>query len=104
MPQKGYISEYMNGGRIVSHGKITDLSGGFRLGGQLFTLYPRPKEGQEATDVTLSVRCYQDEGFSEAPFACNDWSPLAVAEIAPDASGLLDTCDLYWGSGSYVKP
>lgn len=25
MAKKGYISETMNGGRIVSHGKITDL-------------------------------------------------------------------------------
>lgn len=26
MGKKGYISEFMGGGRIVSHGKIADLS------------------------------------------------------------------------------
>lgn len=31
MGKKGYISEFMNGGRIVSHGKIADLSKGFNL-------------------------------------------------------------------------
>lgn len=29
MPKKGYISEIMGSGRIVSHGQITDLSNGF---------------------------------------------------------------------------
>lgn len=35
MAQKGYISEFMNGGRIVSHGKINDLSNGFKLPGDV---------------------------------------------------------------------
>lgn len=40
MAQKGYISETMNGGRILSHGKITDLSNGFKLpDGALFSIY-----------------------------------------------------------------
>lgn len=35
--QQGYISEFVGGGRIVSHGQIKDLSEGFKLpGGQLF--------------------------------------------------------------------
>ena len=45
---KGYISEFMNGGRIVAHGQITDLTQGFRLaGGALFTVYARPKDDVE---------------------------------------------------------
>lgn len=35
MGQKGYISEFVNGGRIVSHGKINDLLSGFRLPGDI---------------------------------------------------------------------
>lgn len=31
MAKKGYITEAMNGGRIVAHGQITDLSSGFKL-------------------------------------------------------------------------
>ena len=31
MPKKGYISDFMGGGRVVSHGKIADLSEGFSL-------------------------------------------------------------------------
>ena len=29
MKQKGYISEFINGGRIVSHGKVENLDNGF---------------------------------------------------------------------------
>lgn len=41
---KGYVSEFMSGGRIVAHGKITDLSDGFKLSnGVPFSVYVRPK-------------------------------------------------------------
>lgn len=50
----------------------------------------------------LSVKCQQDDDFSAAPVVFNDWSPLAIKEIAPD-NDLLTTCDLYWGSGEYVE-
>ena len=69
--QKGYISEFMNGGRIVAHGQITDLSEGFKLaGGALFSVYARPRNAV-GVDTVLSVRCYQDEDFSDAPLVCN---------------------------------
>lgn len=101
---KGYISEAMNGGRIVAHGQITDLSAGFKLPkGELFTVYIRPKFNTSTLDTTLSVRCQQDKEFSDAPVVFNDWSPLAIAEIAPSSNDLLQTNDLYWGSGEYVS-
>lgn len=103
MGQKGYISEFMNGGRIVAHGKINDLSNGFKLpNGEPFSVYVRPKYSVSTLDTVLSVRCYQDEAFSEAPVPYNDWSPMAVSEIAPDKD-ILNTCDVYWGCGSYVE-
>lgn len=102
MGQKGYISEFMSGGRIVSHGKITDLANGFKLSdGTPFSVYLRPKAGITDIDTTLSVRLYQDEKFSEAPVVYNDWSPMAIMEIAPD-NDVLRRCDIYWGSGSYT--
>ena len=103
MANKGYISEFMSGGRIVSHGKITDLSNGFRLpGGGLFSVYVRPKSAGTDADTVLSVKCYQDEAFSDAPVAFYDWSPMAIAEIAPNDK-ILSACDLYWGSGTAAE-
>lgn len=101
--QKGYISEFMSGGRIVAHGKITDLTNGFSLPEKIpFTIYARPKYTLPLIDTVLSVKTYQNEDFDEAPFLSNDWSPLAIIEIAPDNS-ILEQYDLYWGSGSYVS-
>ena len=103
MAQKGYISEFMNGGRIVSHGKINALSNVFKLPGDVpFSVYVRPKFSTSTLDTVLSVRCTQDEQLSEAPIVFNDWSPMAIVELAPDTE-VLATNDIYWGSGCYVE-
>lgn len=92
----------MSGGRIVSHGKIESLSDGFRLpNGELFTIYIRPKGMIDDFSTILSVKCYQDNDFSDAPFLFEDWSPLAISEIAPNED-VLSNCDIYWGSGQYA--
>lgn len=104
MGQNGYISEFMNGGRIVSHGKIQSLANGFKLPFEVpFSVYIKPKDfAVQELDVLLNVRCYQDEVASPAPVVLNDWSPLAIVEIAPDME-LLKNYDIYWGSGSYIE-
>lgn len=102
MPKKGYISEVIGGGRIVSHGQVSDLSRGFKLpDGVPFTVYIRPRFSVSTPDTVLSVKLYQEDGFEPAPVAFNDWSPLVISEIAPDTE-LLKTNDLFWGSGQSV--
>ena len=104
MGKKGYISEFMNGGRIVSHGKVNDLTNGFKLqGNNPFSIYVRPKGTTTDIDMTLNVQCYQDEEASEAPFTLNDWSPLLVSEISASQNDILSEYDIFWGSGSYVS-
>ena len=104
MPKNGYISEFVNGGRIVSHGKIESLANGFKIGedGVPFTIYVRPKNATSAIDVIIRLKCYQDDEASNVPVPLNDWSPLLVREIAPNNT-LLNYYDIYWGSGSYVE-
>ena len=86
----------MNGGRILSHGKIESLANGFSLPNDaLFSLYIRPKYSSSSVDAVLSVKCYQDDEFSDAPVVLNDWSPMAIKAIAPNAD-FLNTHDLYW--------
>lgn len=103
MARQGYISEFMNGGRILSHGKIENLADGFSLPNDaLFSIYIRPKYSSSTVDAVLSVKCYQDDEFSDAPVVLNDWSPMAIKTIAPNAD-FLNTHDLYWGAGTYVE-
>ena len=110
MAQKGYISEFMNGGRILSHGKIESLSQGFKLPNDTpFSVYIRPKDtASEALDTVLSVKCYQDERFSDAPIAYNDWSPMAIVEIATSIGVAVlgwsryDSLNLHIGSETYA--
>lgn len=79
MARQGYISEFMNGGRILSHGKIENLADGFSLPNDaLFSIYIRPKYSSSTVDAVLSVKCYQDDEFSDAPVVLNDWSPMAI--------------------------
>lgn len=102
MAKYGYISEAVAAGRIVAHGKITDLSSGFKLPkGGLFSVYVRPKTTAADNDVILSVKCYQDEEFGDAPFPVGDWSPLLLREIASDSTVLSDY-DIYYGTQDYI--
>lgn len=68
MAKKGYITEAMNGGRIVAHGQITDLSFGFKLPhGELFSVFIRPKTQVSTLDTVLSVKCQQDDDCERRP-------------------------------------
>lgn len=103
MGRQGYISEFMNSGRILAHGKIESLADGFHLPNDTpFSIYIRPKYSNSDMDAVLSVKCYQDDDFSDAPIVINDWSPMAIKAIAPNAD-FLNTYDLYWGAGTYVE-
>lgn len=63
----------MNGGRILSHGKIENLADGFSLPNDaLFSIYIRPKYSSSTVDAVLSVKCYQDDEFSDAPVVLNE--------------------------------
>lgn len=100
---KIFISEQMIAGRIVSHGQITDLSGAFSIAGRLpFTVFAKPKD-ETTTSIMLNCKCYQDEQASKVPIVCNDWTPLAIVEIAEGQSSILNSVDLYWGCGYYVE-
>lgn len=103
MKQKGYIREFINGGRIVAHGQVKSLDKPFSLPeGIPFSIYVRPKGPVEGLDVMLNVKCWQEQVFSDAPFVLNDWSPLAVETIGADSS-ILESYDIFWGSGSAVE-
>lgn len=99
-----YISPEMSAGRIVSKGKISDLSKGFRLKeSRPFSVYVRPKTlSTLERDVMLNCKLYAEEEFSEVPVTLFSWVGLCIIEIAPSAE-LLNSYDIYWGAGSSAQ-
>ena len=53
--------------RILSCGKVTDLSNGFALGGVPFTVFVRPKVTME-TSTLLKCKLICDKEFSMFPY------------------------------------
>lgn len=53
--------------RILSKGKVTDLSNGFALGGVPFTVFVRPKEVTMETSTLLKCKLICDKEFSMFP-------------------------------------
>lgn len=84
--------------RILSHGKITDLTNGFRKNVP-FSVYVRPKNDTLAQDILISCRCFCDEDTTALPVPLNDWTPAAIVEIAPNAIDLSEY-EVYWGAGN----
>lgn len=86
--------------RVLSHGKIEDLSSGFSLQHKVpFSVYVRPKSDTLQTDVLIQAKCVCDEGVSALPVPLYDWTTAAIVEIAPNAIPLSDY-DVYWGAGN----
>jgi len=96
---KGYVSDQMNAARILTKGKITDLSSGFKLlNGVPFSVFIIPKNSALVEPVIVSVKLYQEDDFSDCPFALRGWNEPAISEI--EASGIdLALYDVYWGAG-----
>jgi hypothetical protein len=95
-----YVSESMFVSRIVSKGKIIDLTNGFKLKENApFSVYVRPKTLTTLErDMLLNCKLYKEDTFSEAPVPLFTWVELFIIEIAPDALNL-DSYDIYYGSG-----
>ena len=87
--------------RILSKGKVTDLSNGFALGGVPFTVFVRPKEVTMETSTLLKCKLICDKEFSVSR-TYRDWTPGAIAVISPNGIDL-SVYDVYWGAGETIK-
>lgn len=100
-----YVSEYLNGGRIVAHGEITDLTGGFTLEGVVpFSLFVLKKDPSAEDSCLIDVKCYCDDEHSVCPFNAGEWSACSVDSIDASSSPILSTYRLFWGAGCEAKP
>lgn len=88
--------------RILSKGKVKDLSKGFNLGGVPFSVFVRPKNATMETNVILPCKLICDKQAGDFPVPLNDWTPGVIVEISPNAINLTDY-DVYWGAGESIK-
>lgn len=87
--------------RILSKGRITDLSQGFSLGGIPFSVFIRPLSvGMDHTVINCKLLCDQQSGNFPVPIG--DWTPGAIVSISPNAIDLNDY-EVYWGAGEQIK-
>ena len=101
MGRQGYISEFMNGGRILSHGKIESLANGFSLPNDaLFSLYIRPKYKQFQRGCRIERkmlsgrRVFRRPGSSQRLVADGDKSDCAECGFSQHSRPLLGCWNL----------
>jgi hypothetical protein len=101
---KGYISETMFAGRILSHGKITSLDAAFSLtNNEPFSLFLVAASGTDETlPVLVNCKLYADDEAANCPFVANQWNEPAVIEVAASGVSLTDYT-VYWGAGSDIQ-
>ena len=87
--------------RILSKGKVTDLSNGFALGGVPFTVFVRPKEVTMETSTLLKCKLI-DKEFSMFPYLSGLDARSDKAVISPNGIDL-SVYDVYWGAGETIK-
>lgn len=87
----------MNDLKILSHGRISDLSNGFSLGGKTFSVCLVPKRTTMETLAVVDCRLVCDKSSSPLPVPLNDWTPAKIQSISKDAIDL-DEFDVYWGA------
>lgn len=88
--------------RILSKGKITDLSNGFDLGGVPFSIYVRKKTVSMEPDLIVKCQLICDLKSGDFPVPVGDWTPAAIAKISPNAIDVM-AYDVYWGAGQTIK-
>jgi len=99
-----YVSETMFVSRIVAKGKIESLNNGFKLKDSApFSVYVRPRTLTTLErDMLLNCKLYKEDECSIVPVPLFSWVELVITEIAPNEE-LLNSYDMYWGSGDGAK-
>jgi len=97
-----FMDDLMYSLRILSKGKISDLTKGFDLGGVPFSIYCRKKTVSMEVDLVVSCQCICDKSMSDLPVPIGDWTPAEIVKLAPGAISLSDY-DVYWGAGEKIK-
>lgn len=89
--------------RILSKGRILDLSKGFSLGeGVPFSVFVRPIRASMETNILLNCKLICDQESGSFPVPLGDWTPGVIVSISPNAISL-EEYEIYWGAGEQIK-
>lgn len=88
--------------RILSKGKVADLSKGFSLEGKPFSIFVRPKGITMDTSTLVKCQLISDKTDGDFPVPIGDWTPGAIVKISPNGISLEDY-EVYWGAGETIK-
>lgn len=88
--------------RILSKGKVSDLSKVFSLGGTPFSIFVRPNGITMDTSTLVKCQLICDSSDGDFPVPIGDWTPGAIVKISPNGISL-DEYDVYWGAGETIK-
>ncbi|WP_340112609.1 hypothetical protein [Maribellus mangrovi] len=101
---KGSVSPEMAAGRVLAHGKVTDLSAGFNIdkGYTPFSLFIIEKANKSTDPVLVNCETWHGDGFADCPLTPNCWDVPFVRRI--NTNGIdLALYDVYWGTGGDVS-
>jgi len=99
MNNRGMTSEIWSANRVMLHGKVDTLVGGFEVDGKPFSVFLHPTGGSAGDIVILNVRLNDDIECTPCPVVAGDWCPLAIVRIEDSTDSLLSEYDIYWGRG-----
>lgn len=89
--------------RILSHGKVADLSHGFALkDGKPFSICLIKKTVSMETNALVKCKCVGDSESSDLPVVIGDWTPALIASLAPNAVNM-SNYDVYYGASENVN-
>jgi len=99
MANRSATSE-LRAGRVMSHGKIADLTTGFKLdgGGTPFALFIIEKATGDTIPVIVDCETWLGDSAEDCPFTPNVWDVPLLYSISNDGIDT-DLYDVYWGAG-----
>jgi hypothetical protein len=105
VPKKGFVSEIMNGGRIVDGKEILVGELPFYKGqGSPFSLMIVPKDSSNVKEVEIvKARYYQGDVVRDVPIMVNQWNVPALVEMGSDNTAIFTKYRVFVGFGQDIE-
>lgn len=105
VPRKGFVSEIMNGGRVVDGKELSVGEIPFTKGqGSPFSLMIVPKDTNSVREIEIvKARYYQGDVIRDIPIMINQWNVPALVEIGSDNTAIFTKYRVFVGFGQDIE-